>query len=364
VVESLSITVQLVGGLGNQLFGYYAGKYLAELRETDLVLDLSRQTLNFHNRSSILDTFLIEEINAKDGGGVSWVPSRKHTEVLLSKVPRWLFDTEKIATKYLKYFRARGLGWESTLDSVSNGSTITGYFQTYKYFMECHSQMSPPTMTPARPSRWFIEKSKEAREERPVVVHLRRGDYQNPINSFMGVLSATYFKDAIDYLLMSPEYRGSEIWIFSDSLALAQEELKSLGRRLTFINQPESSPAVESMSLFSMGRASIISNSTFSYWGAMFSKASTTIAPKKWFKSAHDPHELIPPNWLRHESVWGGGGVVLVDTYLTPRKIGRLTFSNGTPIGSPAKVPTLYFFAPCLVSWQFELCPSLRSTTI
>lgn len=294
--------MSLIGGLGNQLFGYYAGKYASHLIETDLVLDLSQQALNFHNRSSILDTSLIEEI--RNGGGISWEPSRRRTALLLSKIPNWLFDADGLSTKYLKYFRAKGLGWESNLDSVVDGTTISGYFQTYKYFMYCHSLQSSPALAPAKPSKWFIEKSKQAVESPPIAVHLRRGDYKDSINSSIGVLSAAYFIDAIDFLLTSPAYQGSEIWVFSDSLELAKEELKPLGQRLSFIEHPESSPAVESMALFSMSRANIISNSTFSYWGAMFSKASTTIAPKKWFRSAKDPDELIPPNWILRESVW------------------------------------------------------------
>ena len=55
----------------------------------------------------------------------------------------------------------------------------------------------------------------------------------------------------------------------------------------------------------SLGRAIIISNSSFSWWSAFLSKeASLILAPRKWFKGIQDPKDLLPPEWITLESDW------------------------------------------------------------
>ena len=55
----------------------------------------------------------------------------------------------------------------------------------------------------------------------------------------------------------------------------------------------------------SKGIAIVISNSTFSWWSAAFSKPGTSVYyPSKWFKALDDPEDLIPRDWTPIESEW------------------------------------------------------------
>jgi hypothetical protein len=289
----MPITVKLVGGLGNQLFGYFAGNYLAKKLGTIATLDLSQQKYNYHNRSSILDLNLTRE-----GDKLIWSPHREATRKILELFPPYIFNSGHSLQMHLKYFRAEGLGWDPRLDMVKPGSTITGYFQTYKYYQSYIGDSPKNELKPRNPSRWYLEMAKIAEETSPITVHMRRGDYNDHRNS-IGVYSPRYFLDGIDYVIESSRNQDSEVWVFSDSIKDVSLELKFSRRKIRLITPPKESSAAESMTLFGMGCSHVISNSTFSFWGALTGRGSTVVAPQKWFRGWDDPVDLIPPSWHR-----------------------------------------------------------------
>jgi hypothetical protein len=59
--------------------------------------------------------------------------------------------------------------------------------------------------------------------------------------------------------------------------------------------------SAETLEIMRLGKAYIIANSTFSWWGAMLSKSENplVICPDIWFKSQAEPLDLIPSSWKR-----------------------------------------------------------------
>lgn len=292
----MSVSIRLVGGLGNQLFGYFAGRYIASKLSTDLVLDLSQQKHNQHESSSILDLDLVEHDE------VTFSPSRERADRLISLIPLKWTKVSDVSQRSLKCFHSRGLGWDPRLESVEDGSVISGYFQTYKYFSSHSKIHGMGRLTPKNPSDWYLKMSEKARAQRPVAIHLRRSDYQREINKSIGVLSTRFHMDALDRLATSQGNSGSEVWVFSDDIKSASYELRHVSQKIRLIRPPSNSTAAESMSLFSSASSHIISNSTFSYWGAMFGAGSAVVAPEKWFYLWQDPKDLLPPHWITAKS--------------------------------------------------------------
>jgi hypothetical protein len=181
---------------------------------------------------------------------------------------------------------------------------MIGYFQDYKFLDFLERQKKLTSLTLSNPSPWFLNLQEDACESKPIIVHIRRGDYLNHAET-IGVLDFAYFKNALDQT--SPN-ENSEFWIFSDSVDVAKDfaafaHLPDLRTRV--IQAPTDSPDAESMLLMTLGSALIISNSTFSWWGAYLNKnADLIITPKKWFKNLDDHPNLIPRNWINCESVW------------------------------------------------------------
>jgi hypothetical protein len=293
----MAITVKLVGGLGNQLFGYFAGRYLADKLDTDLILDLHQQKNNPHLGSTIFDF----KIDTRLSNG-NKVP--RFIETLSNLAPRRLFNVDDLVRSFLKVHVSRTSGFDSKLEFVRDGSYISGYFQTHRYFLQNPGAMKGADFELAKPSPWLNEMLSEAKAARPTVLHVRRGDYSKKINSPMGLLSPRYFLSALEVLQNRPNNPEGEVWVFSDSIPQVQGEFGNAGRQFRFIEPPIESSAAENLLLMASGTSLVISNSTFSYWSALLGKVPAVVAPKKWFRRLEDPIDLVPSNWHRIESEW------------------------------------------------------------
>jgi hypothetical protein len=294
------VTVYLFGGLGNQLFQYFAGMATAEAMGAKLYLKPFGQT------------------SAVGREGEVGIAAFKTVGITTSsRIPQGL--QEKLLRRFVTLISQFRLGGFSRhygifLSDVSELPDIKmdcprhirlmGYFQNFKFLDFLERQKKLTTLSLVNPTPWFANLEEQARKSIPIIVHIRRGDYLNHAET-IGVLDLIYFKNALELI---PRDENSEFWIFSDSIDIAKDftlfaQLPVLRTRI--IQAPSDSPDAESMLLMTLGSALIISNSTFSWWGAYLNKnAKMIIAPKKWFKNLDDPPNLVPVNWIYCESVW------------------------------------------------------------
>jgi hypothetical protein len=288
-----------MGGVGNQLFQFYAGAYLAHKSSSRLVLDLSRVGLSgtLHNSSiAELDLpFPTEFIN--------YTPSRSNafTWRVHQKICRESKVFGKISSKLMRIYQSPQLGFDLELRRLSSPINIRGYFQTWHYLESLRlAGFGDPKLK--NPSKWYREMELQALAKFPVTLHFRRGDYSNLKDTF-GILSIDYYREALHSL--DNELKGKPIWVFSDDLSEARRVLGELNFNFQFICPPEGSTPTESLFLMSMGKAIIIANSTFSWWaGALNSAGTKIITPEKWFKSLDDPLDLTPNDWTKVPSSW------------------------------------------------------------
>jgi len=294
------VTVYLFGGLGNQLFQYFAGLATAEAMGAKLYLKPFGQTSAVGREGEVgIAAFKREGITTS------------------SRIPRGL--QEKLLRRFVTLINQFSLGRFSRhygifLSDVSelpemkmdypHHIRLVGYFQDYKFLDFLERQKKMTTLSLANPSPWFVNLQEQARISKPVIVHIRRGDYLNHAET-IGVLDFRYFKNALDVI---PQNENSEFWIFSDSAEVAKDFAQFAllpDLRTQIIRAPSETPDAESMLLMTLGSSIVISNSTFSWWGAYLNKnADLIIVPKKWFKNLDDPTNLIPGNWIYCESVW------------------------------------------------------------
>jgi len=294
-----SVEVEIIGGLGNQLFGLAAGLYLARKTSTKLKLNLSQIGIGGTNHGKSIKDFRIPEeyfLETKDN-------SLKFSFInrVSNKIARELPAYKKFRDLVGEIYTANDLGFEEDFEALNQPRYIKGYFQTFVYSDSIKSELRELIELKSG-SDWYFNKVTEIEKDQPIAIHMRRGDYINLKDEF-GVLDVQYYAG----LVMNLQKNSSNpVWIFTDSPQLVSEEIQgTVLRDATIIEPPiESSPS-ESMLLISKCNTIVMSNSTFSWWASYLSREGTSIyAPSKWFKGRNDPEKLIPLGWTRSLSVW------------------------------------------------------------
>jgi hypothetical protein len=290
-------SVLIAGGLGNNLFQLAAALFKFEIRDLELEL------LNSKSVSSLQD-FEIEthaisvsrkkrlsleqrvlnyslRVSAKSEKSLVNLLRRVALKVLLSLLQK--------GTTFINF----GIGYSSGLEK-SRAKNVIGYFQTYRYASKRSVYHSLMSLEISNPTEIFRLVEGEVRLVKPVIVHIRRGDY---LNSGFGLLGKEYYSEALK-ALDAPTHQ--EVWIFSDETD--QTELLGLlpeKYNYRFILGIELSDS-ETFQIMRHGSAYVIANSTFSWWAAFlrYNIESPVVAPKDWFYNLTSPIHLVPNNWI------------------------------------------------------------------
>ncbi len=286
-----TITTKVVGGLGNQLFCYFAGLNLALLRDADLIVDVSdlKNGLSAHN-VSLESLTLVGKFESKNFYNSIFARA-------VNKTHRVVFN--KIYSRR-NYFSPT-VGYDAEVLKLDIGTHLNGYFQTYRYFNNVKNCLT--SIEIKMPSRKYLE-TKDYFEKYDVLsIHVRRGDYVKH-KSLYGLLGKEYYVEAINKLLSTNP--NLKVWIFSDEVYAARELLEEIVPLSSVWVQPDAfDDDAEVLLTMSKSKALIIANSTFSWWAATLSNNDAlVVAPSNWYQGMKDPEDLIPDSWIRVESYW------------------------------------------------------------
>lgn len=308
-MKNRKVVIALTGGLGNQLFQLAAGLSRSDSVEIDCSL--------LSPRLSSLGLPEIESFTLPTN--VSFKNLQKGKPFFLSKVTGYLLRSainrrrvEKIwgympimrqvgriilsarAKKNFNLLINRGVGF-SEISSKPGSNLLIGYFQSYKWSSENRVLSQMKKITPKQHSRRYEELKMLATSERPLVVHMRLGDYLN--ESEFGVPSLDYYLESISSLWDSGIYK--KIWLFSDDIPLAKEKIGNVENGDFRWIDGANMGSAETLELMRHGYGYVIANSTFSWWGAFLSHTNNpvVIAPSPWFAGMSSPVDLIPPSW-------------------------------------------------------------------
>jgi hypothetical protein len=294
------VTVKLQGGVGNQLFIYFAGLALATKRSLPLVIDISLLKLGLTVHES--DIYRLDlDLNEKIEKPLGTIGALRHR--IWNKLMRISLSLKWLDEKIFLNYRSKKVGYDEKIWNLPGGSTLFGYYQSWKYFDFVKKKGLVNSVLPRTPSIWFQNSLAEISGQNPIAIHVRRGDYEKVADKF-GLLSKVYYLDALKKV-RDGGFTGP-IWVFSDDIRLAKSLLNE-GEFISakFIEQSEDSSPEESLILMSMAKVIVIANSTYSWWAASLNmEKNLVIAPKTWFKSMEAPEYLLPDSWMKVESAW------------------------------------------------------------
>ena len=301
------ITASLIGGLGNQMFQYAAGKALAERHGVALALDLSGFR-NYALRSFLLDHLRVPEAAAAvaaESGAEK--PANQYVRSLWKQRIDRIFGRgalRKLAPSANEY-REPHFHYDPGFEALGPETSLFGYFQSERYFRSIAAPLrewfspSEPFTAPAAGVLARIEGS-----ALPVSVHVRRGDYLNPGTAeFHGILGGSYYRQALDRL-EDTIGQEAELFVFSDDPVAAEQVLNFVPKsRLVHVCGDAERPW-EDMALMARCRHHVIANSSFSWWGAWLNRCAdkVVIAPRAWFApdelAKRSTADLYPAGWL------------------------------------------------------------------
>jgi len=292
------ITVNLDRGLGNQLFTFHAGLALAAKKHLPLHVDLSGTQNEKESRNSSIENLEISVHGANFS--ILWLDRTKSPiQIFIERAIHKFGKSSSMGRKCMRQYRSLTYGYDRKLYGISTPTQIWGNYQSYKYPIELEEVGISVEIRAKNPSNWYLQKRKEAEENSPISIHMRRGDYSN-YKDDLGLLTKEYFMNAAQEYLKSHERGSRPIWIFSDNL----EEAKNLGLALELENvsivmPPNESSSAESLLLMSLSSVIITSNSSFSWWAGWLGRENNhVVIPKPYYKSFSGEFvDHIPPNW-------------------------------------------------------------------
>jgi hypothetical protein len=288
------IIVKLIGGLGNQMFQYAAGRLLAHKYKTELKLDI-RDFKNYTLRTYDLNHFDIIE-NFATFSDLSRItlqsdgPAVKIFKQILKNIDH---------VKPIKYIKEEGYNFQPNILKLSDDVYLDGYWQSEKYFLDIENIIRKEfsvteSITPT--SQDLITKIKSCES---VSIHVRRGDYVSDpkTNSVHGICGTEYYYSAINMIRKSVECPF--FFVFSDDPDWACNNIRPNAPTI-YVKHEDNSKDYEDIYLMSMCKHNIIANSSFSWWGAWLNgnPEKIVIAPNKWFNSKDkDTRDLLPDKW-------------------------------------------------------------------
>jgi hypothetical protein len=260
------IRVFLRGGLGNQLFQYAAGIFLARKQGTRV---LFRTDLLPVEADSIgLVSRWPNQLSEFKGEGL--MKHRKHqpkgSTHLISKllqVIRVLGDLTP------NFFLAFGVltGERNTAPYFTNPRKlriIDSYCSSVVPAVELGEELRSQIRDITVPSASFLELANEAMNQKPIVVHVRLGDYQN----FQHLYGEPQYESIAKVVKFHTQAHKVPVWLFTDSPDRVPEQILAKLGADKVIGPGDLERPIENLVLMSMGSALICSNSTFSWWAA------------------------------------------------------------------------------------------------
>ena len=289
------IIINILGGLGNQMFQYAFAYAISQQKESVVKLDIGIFE-TYDLRKYELDLFNVSlPIGTNEESNVLKYKHESLFEKLLRKLRRKSIPLSE------NYYKEAHFNFDKKAYTRGDNSYFEGYWQSEKYFLKYRENILQEFSLKEELHPKSKNYQKKIFSTESVSLHIRRGDYVTNahINSVHGTCSLDYYMSAVKEI--ENKVSNPHFFIFSDDLVWAKDNLSFI-ERITLIDLEREIPDHEDMLLMSHCKHNIIANSSFSWWGAWLNKnpKKIVIAPLKWFnETSKNTIELIPETWVR-----------------------------------------------------------------
>jgi Glycosyl transferase family 11 len=289
------VLVEIAGGLGNQMFQYAFYLKLKSCGYNAKLYYDQRQQL--HNGFELENIFNLN-IKFVNESEINFLLDKSQT--LFSKVKRKLLGNNP------SFYWEHDKGYEYKPEILNPLKSIylQGCWLSEKYFFDISKQI--------KEAFTFVDIQLNAENclvyesiidnAASVSVHIRRGDYlKSKVN--LNIAYDVYLKECFDYIkqkILNPYF-----FIFSDDTDFVRELLAKLNfdpNKYCIVDNNKGSQSYIDMYFMTLCKHNIITNSTFSWWGAWLNEndAKIVISPKHWFTTTElNKNSIIPDSWIK-----------------------------------------------------------------
>ena len=302
----------LFGGLGNQMFQYMTAR---ELFGENFIIDTSfmQNSEYTFELPDLAQLTLVESIKYEAKKKtyfekkaflailkLSSIQERKSLKykilVQVRKICYFIFSQTAFTGYHL--IPGNGIGWSSLSAPGDRKCVLIGNFHSYRWINQNLNQYrNELQLKQDNKTFGFINKNIDGSKR--LIVHVRLGDYLRIPE--LNVVGRNYFKGAIIEAFSVYEY--DEIWVFTNDMSKVKDYLDESNQAKYRFFDSDQFTSAETLEIMKIGDGYVLSNSTYSWWGAFLSHKDpvSILIPSKWYRSTPEPFYLIPKSWQRFE---------------------------------------------------------------
>ena len=177
------IVSKIIGGLGNQLFQYAAGRCLSLHHQTELKLDIIEFD-TYKLRNFDLNAFQFQYEVAEQDEIVKF-SNRSFFKKVMDRIGPYSKRT---------FFREKYFHFHQDFLKYPSNSYLKGYWQSEKYFLPAKDIIKKDLTFKKEYIENVASFAKQIANENTVSLHIRRGDYSNKVVYEMhGIIPVEYY---------------------------------------------------------------------------------------------------------------------------------------------------------------------------
>lgn len=291
--------VNIIGGLGNQMFQYafalalkknYPGEDVRiDIQHFNYLLLSHYKSCRLHNGYELNKIFPNVDIEIAEPLLICKI-SYFIPNYFLSRVARRILPIRKT-----EYIEKHNYVYYPEVFRMTDSCYYEGYWQSAKYFKNSVNEIRKAFEFP-HPNLYNTRMRDLINSDNSVGIHVRRGDYLlDP--EYKGLCELDYYVRAIQRIGIEDKH----FFIFSNDINWCKENIVTIlgNAHVTFVDGNRGADSAWDMYLMSLCNELIIANSSFSWWGAFLNrKAQTIVAPKKWINRNYEA-DVYLDNWIK-----------------------------------------------------------------
>lgn len=283
------ISINLMGGLGNQLFQIFTTIAYSIYSKRKVVIPYTDCLTTGTQRDTYWENFLIS------------------IRLMMTTFNQSCGITNMLLARFSNYYE-NGFRYKPIPLFDDKEVILNGYFQSYKYFENYKDSI----FSLIRIDKQKNEINKEYEnlinnEYHNVSMHFRLGDYVK-IQNCHPLMPYEYYDNSLKYISDKRAEKKIRVIYFcekqdNETVLVIINKLKEKYQNILFVKADDNIIDWKQMLLMSICNDNIIANSTFSWWGSYFNSNEDKIVcyPDVWFGPSlhHDVSDLFPDDWCK-----------------------------------------------------------------